>query len=465
VLASRTIWIVGLLIVGAHAAYTVFGIGRGHWDWLVSMWTPAVVFTICTAVVACRALPRRRDRLAWLCLAVGMALYAVASIALAAGEDPNVFPAVSDFFSWALYPFALATIWLLARVQRGSVRGDLWLDGVIGGLAVAAAGVVVVFLLVIGPLQSLAGASGNVVYVAADLLILGFAIGSCALLGWRPSPALVAVILAFVALGIDDTLYLSAIVRGTFTPAGALDSYWMFSLLLIAGAAAWSPAVVRLDDRVTIRSAVAIPFVFAPVAVILAGYQALIPKNNLFAVALTMLTLLAVVVRLAFTVRAHLSMIEANERDALTDALTGLGNRRKLLRDADELFDGATDERPVLFGMFDLDGLKKYNDSYGHPAGDALLLRLGARLERAVAPDGRAYRIGGDEFCILVAGDAAQCHSKLADATEALSDDGESSTIGSCCGSVLIPSEAIDAGEAMRRADRRLYAAKSNRPG
>ena len=463
VVASRALWSVGLLIIGAHAAYTAYGIGRGRWDWLASMWTQAVVFAICTAVVGCRAIACRRDRPAWFCLTFGMALYAVASIVLAAGESAAGFPAVSDVFSWALYPFALIAIWLLARVQRGSVRGDLWLDGVIGSLAVAAAGVVVVFGMVIGPLQSLAGASGNVVYVAADLLVLGFGIGSWALLGWRPSPALIAVIVGFIALAIDDTLYLSAIVRGTFEPAGPLDSYWMFAVLLIAAAAAWSPPVQRLDDRVTMRSAVAIPFVFALVAVVLAGYAALTPRNNLFGVALTMLTLLAVVVRLAFTVRAHLAMIEASERDALTDALTGLGNRRKLLRDADELFDKATHERPVLFGMFDLDGLKKYNDSYGHPAGDALLLRMGAKLERTVHPMGHAYRIGGDEFCILLAGDEQQCRAGQAEAAAALNDAFESVTVGNSSGYVLIPSEAKDAVEAMKRADRRLYAAKSRR--
>jgi diguanylate cyclase (GGDEF)-like protein len=151
-----------------------------------------------------------------------------------------------------------------------------------------------------------------------------------------------------------------------------------------------------------------------------------------------MLTLLAVVVRLAFTVRAHLAMIEATERDALTDALTGLGNRRKLLRDADELFDKATHERPVLFGMFDLDGLKKYNDSYGHPAGDALLLRMGAKLERSVHPMGHAYRIGGDEFCILLAGDEQQCRAGQAEAAAALNDAFESVTVGNS--SFLAPS-------------------------
>ena len=54
--------------------------------------------------------------------------------------------------------------------------------------------------------------------------------------------------------------------------------------------------------------------------------------------------------------------------------------------------------------MFDLDGFKAYNDAYGHPAGDALLVRLGAAgSEAAVDGRGTAYRMGGDEFCVLAA--------------------------------------------------------------
>ena len=56
--------------------------------------------------------------------------------------------------------------------------------------------------------------------------------------------------------------------------------------------------------------------------------------------------------------------------------------------------------RHVLL-LFDLDGFKNYNDAYGHPAGDALLRRLGDRLAAAVAGRGTAYRMGGDEFCVL----------------------------------------------------------------
>ena len=52
--------------------------------------------------------------------------------------------------------------------------------------------------------------------------------------------------------------------------------------------------------------------------------------------------------------------------------------------------------------LFDLNGFKRYNDTFGHPAGDELLVRLGRQLREAVGEDGTAYRIGGDEFCLLL---------------------------------------------------------------
>ena len=51
--------------------------------------------------------------------------------------------------------------------------------------------------------------------------------------------------------------------------------------------------------------------------------------------------------------------------------------------------------------LFDLDGFKSYNDTFGHPAGDALLAHLGTKLAASVAPYGEAYRLGGDEFCAV----------------------------------------------------------------
>jgi two-component system cell cycle response regulator len=466
VVVSRVLWGLGFLIVAGHGAYTTFGIGRGRWDWVVSPWTPCVVFALCAAVSVARGLWDRRDRPAWFVLAIGLACYSLCQ-ALVSLDTPSAiskdFPAPPDVVAWGLHVSGLVAIGLLVRTQRRRSRADLWLDGVIGGLAAASIGVVVIFDLVIDPLASLAGSPGNVVYVLGDLLVLGFGLGSFAVLGWRPSRALVAVIIGFAALAVDDTMFMSAMVKGTFVPAGPLDSYWQLAVLLIAAAAAWSPPARQLDQPVKPTGVVAFPLVFALAAVVLAGYQALTANSNLLAVALTTLTLLAVVVRFALTFRAHLTMIEVSERNAITDALTGLGNRRKLLRDAEIVFANASRERPVLFAIFDLDGLKIYNDTYGHPAGDALLARLGAKLANAIGPAGQAYRLGGDEFCILLSGDPPQRAQGLAAATAALTDQGESFTIGSCYGSVLVPAEAQNTTEAMRCADRRLYTAKAGR--
>ena len=71
------------------------------------------------------------------------------------------------------------------------------------------------------------------------------------------------------------------------------------------------------------------------------------------------------------------------------------------------------DETEATLVLLDLDGFKIYNDTYGHPAGDALLARLGHRLAAATGDGVAAYRLGGDEFCVLAGGaDRAQEHAR-----------------------------------------------------
>ena len=99
----------------------------------------------------------------------------------------------------------------------------------------------------------------------------------------------------------------------------------------------------------------------------------------------------------------------------------------------------------TLFALFDLDGFKAYNDSFGHPAGDALLCRLGENLAAAVQPNGSAYRLGGDEFCVLAPLDGPSGDSVVAIGSAALSEAGKAFSISSSSGSVLLPEEADDA--------------------
>jgi diguanylate cyclase (GGDEF)-like protein/PAS domain S-box-containing protein len=146
----------------------------------------------------------------------------------------------------------------------------------------------------------------------------------------------------------------------------------------------------------------------------------------------------------------------------LHDSLTGLANRRSLLADLEEGVGKATKEKPTLLMLCDLDGFKAYNDMFGHAAGDALLTRFGRNLAAAVKGRGSAYRMGGDEFCVLAPvnnGDRRESVEIAAGA--ALSEHGEGFTITASYGSVVVPTEATSSAAALRLADQRMYARKN----
>ncbi len=175
---------------------------------------------------------------------------------------------------------------------------------------------------------------------------------------------------------------------------------------------------------------------------------------------LSMLTLALLL--LGFAVVGFRSSQSRLHSAAFSDPLTGLGNRRALVAEMESRLAQARADRPLLLALFDLDGFKSYNDTFGHPAGDALLVRLSAALETRLEGRGRAYRMGGDEFCLLAAVTPGGESAILDDAAAALSESGEAFSIGASQGSVLLPTEADDPGEALRIADARMYAAKNS---
>jgi two-component system, cell cycle response regulator len=120
------------------------------------------------------------------------------------------------------------------------------------------------------------------------------------------------------------------------------------------------------------------------------------------AIVLATSSLLVVMLRLALTWRENIRLLHATQSDAMIDALAGLPNRRALTADLERRIRSADHEHEVMLVMFDLDGFKRYNDNFGHPAGDALLQRLGRNLRSQLVGNGTGYRIGGDEFCALI---------------------------------------------------------------
>ena len=174
----------------------------------------------------------------------------------------------------------------------------------------------------------------------------------------------------------------------------------------------------------------------------------------------TIATILAIVFLLTAFSFAFARAVRARRRSdnhAMTDTLTALGNRRKLFADMERDISSLSGEQTLTIAIFDLDGLKAYNDTFGHPAGDALLARLGARLAATVADRGRAYRIGGDEFVVTT---ESQSDTRLVMAAQAsLIEHGDGFVIGCSAGSTRVAAgENLE--QALHVADQRLYTNK-----
>jgi diguanylate cyclase (GGDEF)-like protein len=144
-------------------------------------------------------------------------------------------------------------------------------------------------------------------------------------------------------------------------------------------------------------------------------------------------------------------------REAALDPLTGLGNRRRLFGDLASLQRRGSVATIVII---DLDGFKAYNDSLGHQAGDALLCEIAARLDSAVLGAGAAYRLGGDEFCLVLEGllDEPAVDELLA---PVLGDDLRPLAVGMSHGTAELCTHDPEAS--LRHADERMYAEKAVR--
>jgi diguanylate cyclase (GGDEF)-like protein len=163
--------------------------------------------------------------------------------------------------------------------------------------------------------------------------------------------------------------------------------------------------------------------------------------------------------RLNENVRERMLTVQAQLAEAaLVDSLTELPNRRQLMLDLEHVVEV---EAPTLLAIFDLDGFKGYNDAFGHTAGDALLTRLSHRLAAAVEAPARAYRLGGDEFCLLAPAGGLDVEDSLARACDALAEHGEGFAISCSCGSALLPAESNETEAALQLADQRMYANKN----
>ena len=148
------------------------------------------------------------------------------------------------------------------------------------------------------------------------------------------------------------------------------------------------------------------------------------------------------------------------ENLANTDALTGLFNKRyfeKMMEIRDE------NKKPYALFYMDLDLFKPVNDTYGHEMGDKVLKEVAKRLLKCIRSNDYAFRIGGDEFMLILNGnlDAQICEKRIERIKKLIGEpyefDGYTIKIGISCGSAVYPDDANCAADIQKLADKRMY--------
>lgn len=374
------------------------------------------------------------------------------------GREP--FPSPADAFYLAVYPLFIAALWLLGR---DSGRNDQALsDSLIVGISAAVLGwALLIQPYVAAPDLSLVQLAVSAAYPVADLIMLPLILRFVFIHRMQVRAHLLLLLGLFAYLAAD-MLYAHGNSVGWYAPGGWTDALWLIAYSLF-GAAAWHPSAV-LEPRSR-----ASPVELAGRRVLMLGTAAiLVPGIILFSgandvvvvrvAALGAILLFALIMhRLARLIRQTHRQAAEVERLSRADPLTGAANRRYLhevlVRETERA--QRTGAR-LSIAFVDLDYFKRFNDSHGHSAGDALLRELAANwAQRLRAPDLLA-RFGGEEFLLVLPNTEADAARAVMQRLQARVPQEQTCSVGIA---TFEPGETIDGF--IGRADQALYAAKA----
>ena len=459
-------------------------------------------------VIACLLRPADELVTAWRVLGLSVAASVAANVhdAVRVERLPAVpLLSLTDALFAVSYLLVYVALVLLLRVRVDRFLPSVWLDGLVTGLGAAA----VVSGYVFGPLLAGLGrdeerVAVTLVYPVADLLLLVVFVSSAAVLRARFDTSFLVAGVGLVVMAVSDALFLfhgPAPGHAEHGVAGVLGVGGIAVIALGAGlgrscAAGGRQAAgaqrVPLGRRVAARRARAVgegpvslhPVGSAPGRVIgikvswgvlaLPG-AATVSSLALLAVgpggrmsgvcrALAVACVFTALFRVLLTFREIRDLGDVH-RQARTDDLTGLPNRRAFYERCEEVLGGPGHVGVLLF---DLDRFKEINDSLGHAAGDELLVELGQRLRAVLGGQDLVARLGGDEFAVLVPGPDEQAALRVAGLVQqAVQEefvlDAVRVHVDVSIGLACTPETARTRSELLRCADVAMYEAKTAR--
>ena len=344
-------------------------------------------------------------------------------------------PSPSDIAYIGFYVSVAAAVVCLARRDTGSFPRALWLDGAIGAVGAATALAAGLSLLHSGgPGDSAAVIVGGA-YTVADLLLIAMIAGLLTVRGVRGGSIWVWLAAGMATFCGADVVYAVRVSEGSYSVVPWLYLLWMTGISCIA-VAIWSsqrsPAIATARSRTML----AIPMLATLTSLgILAMFSF---SGHPVVMSLATLTLLLAVARTFVSFRQVQRLSDAR-RQAVTDDLTGLGNRRSLFEHGTQRLESADAADRLALILIDLDNFKEINDTFGHPAGDELLREIAQRLTARAAEQDLLVRLGGDEFAILrtlaLADDGCEIAAGILDRiTEPFVIDGARLLVGASAG-------------------------------
>ena len=470
------IWVVygamGVLLLAYFASLIVRGPDQSVE--FVDGWLVAAFEVAASALCISRAFGSRHGRAIPLTLGLGVLSWSIGDALLTAesagGETPPV-PSLADLFWLGFYPIVYVALVLLMRRHIRKLVPATWLDGAVAGLG--AAGVCACFafntiLHSVGGDASAVTVATDLAYPIGDVLLLILAVGGTAIIPGRRNPQWLLLAGAIAINAVGDTFNLFA-TSGSTSHLGTIFNgiAWPTSILLISISVWMRPGHFNpLAPQRTAGFLLPGLGAGAGLAILLVDT---VHRVTPVAIGLATATLVTVGVRLGLSVRRLRSLTEMRHRQAITDELTGLGNRRQLFYLLNAFFadhaDPRTQDRQLSLLFVDLDHFKEINDSFGHAAGDELLRQLGPRLQSSLRDTDMLVRVGGDELAVLIMDTDSEYATTVARRVMAKLEEpfvlqAVTVRISASIGIASAPTDATDSVSLLRCADLAMYRAK-----
>ena len=454
------IFTIGLLIPGRESS-PVHG-----WLSLLCDWVPVAVCWVAASRVRFRSLQVSLAATAVTMFALGDSYY----VAVTTSGMKLPFPSAADIGYLLFYVLMLAALAALVRRQLQGLPSSVLLDSAVGSLGAAA-----VLAVLLSPiLESAIGGSPSiatvvgVAYPLLDLVLVAAAVGVAVAPGLQLGRGWVLLICGLLVFATADVAFALMDIGDDTAWATALAAGRALGLAFVA---TWVDGSMRqsvsADRGLKGVWALVVPAMAtaAALGVLIMGTR--VPVSAL-AVALAAVTLVVAAVRTQLAFRQLVKMADLR-RQALTDDLTGLPNRRALYADVPDRL-AIRPSRPSALLLLDLDRFKEVNDSLGHDVGDRLLIQVGARLSAHLRSGDLLARLGGDEFAVFL--DNARRDQAVAVAVKLRAALAESFTLEGIAlqadvsiGIALSPDQGDDLKVLLRKADMAMYKAKGARSG